>query len=100
MNRIPPYIKLTTLVILYTLVGLSFVDAKNDATTGFMKPFSMMWDSEGDIPADVYTAFRGGFTLDSDTDIDMLVSGSSWYVIWLNGEYFFEGPDRYHPNHP
>jgi alpha-L-rhamnosidase len=62
--------------------------------------FSLMWNSSGHIPADVYTAFRGGFTLDAETEIEMLVSGSSWYVIWLNGEYFFEGPDRYHPNHP
>jgi alpha-L-rhamnosidase len=62
--------------------------------------FPMMWNTGDAVPADVYTAFRGKFSLDRETKIEMLVSGSSWYVIWLNGEYFFEGPDRYHPNHP
>ncbi len=62
--------------------------------------FPLMWNTGETVPADVYTAFRGTFSLERETGVEMLVSGSSWYVIWLNGEYFYEGPDRYHPNHP
>ena len=60
----------------------------------------LMWLSADSIPPDVHVAFRGSFSLEKTSEIELQFSGASWYVIWLDGKYFYEGPDRYHPDFP
>jgi alpha-L-rhamnosidase len=49
---------------------------------------------------DVHAAFRGVFSLSSDSEFEIQLSGASWYRVWLDGELFAEGPDRYAPDFP
>ena len=43
---------------------------------------------------------RGALTLDSEAGVDLRLSGASGYVVWVDGEYFTEGPDRYTAAYP
>jgi alpha-L-rhamnosidase len=60
----------------------------------------LMWLSNDSISPDVHAAFRGRFVLDEASDIELQFSGASWYVVWLDGNYFYEGPDRYPKDFP
>jgi len=60
----------------------------------------LLWSTNETAAEDTHVAFRGTFSLDKATNLELQISGSSWYVIWLNGKYFYEGPDRYEPAHP
>ncbi|MDD6210785.1 MAG: family 78 glycoside hydrolase catalytic domain [Bacteroidales bacterium] len=59
-----------------------------------------MWCDTEEAKPDSHVAFRGKFSLESDTDADLEVSGASWYVIWIDGTYYDEGPDRYNKKFP
>ena len=85
--------------ILYCLLP-QFLNASNAVNPELRSHFSQMWVDSVKIQPDTHAAFRGILFLQQPTEIDLQLSGSSWYVLWLNGEYFFEGPDRYHPAHP
>lgn len=54
----------------------------------------LIW-SATDTLKDTHVAFRGSFSLPDDGLIEFQLSGASWYVVWLDGKYFYEGPDRY-----
>jgi alpha-L-rhamnosidase len=61
---------------------------------------SLLWISSDKAPANTHVAFRGKFNLAEAGEVELQVSGASWYVIWIDGEYFCEGPDRYVPAYP
>ncbi len=69
----------------------------NSSDTGTGVP--LRWISAEAPEADTHVAFRGVFQSRGDS-LEIRLSGSSWYVVWLDGEYFYEGPDRYHPDFP
>lgn len=60
----------------------------------------LMWSSETPAPTDIHVGFRGTFTLEADARVDLQLSGASWYVVWVDGMYFTEGPDRYTAAYP
>jgi len=49
---------------------------------------------------DYHVAFRGAIPLDRETDVELNLLASSWFVLWVNGEYTAEGPSRYHVDYP
>ena len=49
---------------------------------------------------DYHIAFRGNIDLEKETEVTFNLLASSWFVVWLNGEYFAEGPARYHISYP
>ena len=49
---------------------------------------------------DAHVAFRGQFDLESATEIELNISGASWFVVWLDGEFLAEGPPRFPATHP
>ncbi len=49
---------------------------------------------------DYHVAFRGTVVLDRETDVELNLLASSWFVLWVNGEYTAEGPSRYHVDYP
>lgn len=55
----------------------------------------LMWTDAAVAAPDVHAGFRGTFTLDRDERVGLQLSGASWYVVWIDGEYYTEGPDRY-----
>jgi alpha-L-rhamnosidase len=59
-----------------------------------------MWVEGGDAPADSYVAFRGSFDVRSDAEVEIRTLGSSWFVTWIDGEHFTEGPHRFERGHP
>lgn len=61
---------------------------------------TLLWQHNGKALADTHLAFRGTFSLSETTELEMQLCGASWYVIWLDGNYFYEGPDRYSPMYP
>ena len=67
-----------------------------DATPG---PFKCLWLAE-DSDADTYAAFRGGFEISAADEIEVRFLGASWFVIWLDGSYFSEGPARFIAEYP
>ncbi len=60
----------------------------------------LFWQNNDDTTADTHAAFRGIFILDKASNLELQVAGASWYVIWLDGKYYYEGPDRYSPEYP
>ncbi|MFY8222966.1 MAG: sulfatase-like hydrolase/transferase [Pirellulales bacterium] len=50
--------------------------------------------------ADRHVAFRGTFELDREADVEFRLLGAAWFVAWLDGEYFAEGPARFSAKHP
>lgn len=44
---------------------------------------------------DSYAAFRGTFELKEAGDVEFRLLGAAWFVAWLDGEYFAEGPARF-----
>ncbi len=53
-----------------------------------------------DIPKDTYTAFRGSFHVSYSIDTDILLIGSSWFSVWLDGQHLCDGPARFPKTHP
>ena len=56
-----------------------------------------------DIPKegkDYYVAFRGQWDLTSESDCEINILGASWFVGWLDGKYFCEGPARFPADYP
>lgn len=84
-------------ILLAYLFTFSTLQAFCNDTTGDHKLF---WSSADSVQQDVHVAFRGTFSLNESSNIELQLSGSSWYVIWLDGQYYFEGPDRYHKDFP
>jgi alpha-L-rhamnosidase len=60
----------------------------------------LFWMSPEPTPENTHGAFRGKFTLPAGGTVEFQLSGASWYVVWLDGKYFYEGPDRYPAAHP
>ncbi len=60
----------------------------------------LMWCADGIAAPDTYLAFRGRFDLATDCEVEVRSLGSSWYVVWLDGEYADEGPVRFEARHP
>jgi len=61
----------------------------------------LLWtDTASQQQKDTYVAFRGSFNLTEDQQAEIRLTGASWYVVWVNGRYVTEGPDRYLPAHP
>lgn len=54
----------------------------------------------GESSPDHYAAFRGTFVLESACDVTIRLFGVSWYLAFLDGEEFAEGPHRFAPNAP
>ena len=61
---------------------------------------SFLWKNGDKAIPDTHLAFRGTFTMDEEAEVELQLCGASWYVIWLDGDYFYEGPDRYSPEYP
>lgn len=49
---------------------------------------------------DYHVAFRGTLSLEKEEVVDLKLLASSWFVVWVNGEYYTEGPARYHVSYP
>lgn len=60
----------------------------------------MLWIREDTLHQDIHAAFRGSFTIQSGGITEFRISGASWYRVWIDGEWFAEGPDRYAPGFP
>jgi len=60
----------------------------------------LFWLNNDTAFADTYVAFRGTFSLTKAINVELQITGASWYVIWLDGQYYYEGPDRYSPDFP
>ena len=77
---------------------LLFVGAAGPVRAGIHD--RLMWTDSAVAAPDRHVAFRGTFSLDADTTVDLQLSGASWYVVWLDGAYYTEGPDRYAAKYP
>jgi len=81
------------------LAFLSFVYFAFPGTAFGADPL-LMWSSADTASKDTYVAFRGKFDMPADGKIDLQLSGASWYVVWVDGNYLYEGPDRYTARYP
>jgi len=52
------------------------------------------WTNQTPAP-DTYAAFRAVFDLPSTGRVEIQTLGSSWYRVWLDGEWLLEGPMRF-----
>lgn len=88
--------------IVPNIINAEYV-TRNEVTTKIPNeniPDQLFWINNENAPADTHAAFRGVFSLDKTTNLELQITGASWYVIWLDGKYFYEGPDRYTPEFP
>ena len=44
---------------------------------------------------DYHVAFRATWELEREGEVQFRLLGAAWYVAWLDGEYFAEGPARF-----
>lgn len=49
---------------------------------------------------DYYVAFRGQWDIASECDCEIQLLGASWFVGWLDGKYYCEGPARFPAAYP
>ncbi len=59
-----------------------------------------MWHVQDEPDKDIHYAFRGTLDVPASGQVEFRLSGSSRYIVWLDGEYFYEGPDRFPAAHP
>jgi len=81
------------------LTVIQGVGCSDSGQVGLNNP-SLIWLSADSTPENTHVAFRGTFSLSGNGMADFQLSGASWYVVWLDGKYFYEGPDRYSPAYP
>ncbi|MFM8413859.1 MAG: hypothetical protein ACKOCX_03955 [Planctomycetota bacterium] len=81
------------------LAGLALLATTIDATAADGSP-SPLWLVDGPVAADTHAAFRGTFDLPAGGEVEFRLLGASWFVAWLDGEYFAEGPARFKPEFP
>jgi hypothetical protein len=60
----------------------------------------LMWINTADAIPDCQMAFRGRFSIAQESVVNLQISGASWYVVWVDGKQFTEGPDRYAVQYP
>jgi len=60
----------------------------------------LMWINAAAASTDTYIGFRGKITLEKETELDVQLSGASSYTVWVDGNEFTQGPDRFHPSYP
>ena len=87
--------KIIFLVILSLLCTAVPVSAQSAGTDPLL-----LWSSADTTSIDTHVAFRGLFDMPADGKIELQLSGASWYVVWLDGKYIYEGPDRYPAKFP
>ena len=81
------------------LLSLLFTAIPVSAQNSGIDPL-LLWSSSDTTSKDTHVAFRGLFEMPADGSIDLQLSGASWYVVWLDGKYIYEGPDRYSAKYP
>ena len=86
-------------IVILTIISF-FICNVGSSQTKNNTDIPLLWKDNNNALKDRHLAFRGSFTLDEETEIELQLSGASWYVIWLDGKYFYEGPDRYSPEYP
>lgn len=59
-----------------------------------------IWCDTGITAPDQYVAFRGTIELSKECDVEFRFLGASWFVVWLDGQLFAEGPARFSVGHP
>ncbi len=57
-----------------------------------------LWLTTEPAPPDTHAAFRGRFDLPSPAPVTFRLVGASWYVLWIDGQLFCDGPSRFHPD--
>ncbi len=85
-------------LLLFVLLSLS-VFAFADAAVQPIPQFMWYRNVNNEEP-DYYVAFRGHFDLKTKQDCDIQIIGASWYVGWMDGHYFCEGPARFPTAYP
>ncbi len=87
------------LAVLLILAGGSLIQGSLSAAEA-PHTAPLLWSTRDSVPANTFVAFRGTFNTPVRGEVEFQLSGASWYVIWLDGEYFYEGPDRYAAQYP
>ncbi len=87
--------KIIILALLSLLSAAIPVSAQNTGADPLL-----LWPTDDTTSKDTHVAFRGLFNMPADGNIDLQLSGASWYVVWLDGKYIYEGPDRYSAQYP
>jgi hypothetical protein len=85
-------------LLLFVLLSLS-VFAFADAAVQPIPQFMWYRNVNNEEPY-YYVAFRGHFDLKTKQDCDIQIIGASWYVGWMDGHYFCEGPARFPTAYP
>jgi alpha-L-rhamnosidase len=91
--------KINFAIIFIVFLGCIRMNASLSAQSAYVDPI-LLWIFSDPAPANTHIAFRGNFNLAETGEVEFQISGASWYVIWIDGEYFYEGPDRYPAAYP
>lgn len=88
-----------TQILLIATICLTVTAIATATTEQSSNKFMWYRDIPNEEP-DYYVAFRGHFNLDAERECDIRLIGASWYVGWLDGHYFCEGPARFPDAYP
>lgn len=85
------------LIIFALLAGCAPAAMASDASGLSAAP---LWTGGAETRPDTHIAFRGGFEMREEGEVEFRVLGAGWFNAWLNGEFFAEGPARFHRSAP
>lgn len=96
---------ISAIVLQIFIVAIIIPKITNVEASITMNPIAPMWitshlDSSGKDQADIYIAFRGQFDLSESCEVEFRLLGVSWFNVWLDEEFFAEGPARFHRDYP
>jgi alpha-L-rhamnosidase len=58
--------------------------------------FPLFWSPDPkSTSTDAYVGFRGTFNLTAAATVKFTLLGASWFTVWLDGDWFCEGPARF-----
>jgi hypothetical protein len=82
------------------LTALSTANAEDPAKPTQRKT-RLFWSTNAeDSKPDSHVAFRATWNLEQTVDVEFRLLGASWFVAWIDGQPFAEGPARFPRTNP
>lgn len=82
-------------VIFIMFSAATFLSSFSYSEVGVWDTMKPVWVDGGNPAPDTYAAFRGAFELSEAAEVEIRFLGASWFNVWLDGEFFAEGPARF-----
>ena len=84
----------------YFLTVMLLLSSVNSGFGASIEDGPLLWRTSDNERQDIHVGFRGRMSLEQMSKVEFRLCGASYYKIWVDGEYFHEGPDRFPAKFP